>query len=535
VVTVLHNQMRYVKQTAVAALAGLALITALALIAAPARAGEVVVVDGAKAKRVQDPSVPSRAEIDLGMPVGGRGPMGHAASSAGASRESARAARAWRTARASSKRGRRAVYRALSRALRRDKISSSDYRRWRRYYVLSIRALRKLRGARRTQLRYVADSVEALALARRLGATRMPVAFLQLERNRQYWRKLPYPSAGTQVSFRGSQILFQYFPGEGLQLHPLSTFKKANHLHGFCERQEPTCDTEALRRLLDEVTALAVKRGRGFIAWEYLFHFGGGAPPWMSGMAQATGIQALARAAKLLGDPAYIETARRALGAFETLPPTGVRTTGPAGGIHYLQYSFAPRLWIFNAFLQSLIGLHDFADIAGDERASDLYREAEPEAREEVPLSDVGDWSRYSYAGNESTRDYHELLREFLQSMCSRRLGQVYCDYARRYRGYQVDPPVITYRGPEAANEDEPTTIAFSLSKLSAVELTIQRPDGRVAYSRLATFRRGTGFFTWTPKGPGQFTVSVAAKELRTGLGKKDRAGGSIEVANLPG
>ena len=48
-------------------------------------------------------------------------------------------------------------------------------------------------------------------------------------------RGRPTPRLGDQVSFRGSEILFQYFPGEGLQLHPLSTFKKANHLHGFCE------------------------------------------------------------------------------------------------------------------------------------------------------------------------------------------------------------------------------------------------------------------------------------------------------------
>ena len=524
--------MGYVGKTAVAALA------VLAVGAAPAHAGEVVIVDGDKAKRVQDPSVPARAEIELGMPVGDRGPLGFTAAgkvSAHVGRESALAARAWRTARASSKRGRKAVYRSLSRERRRKKIKRADYRRWRRYYVLSIRALRKLRGARRAQLRYVTDSVEALALARRLTPTRMPVAFLQLERNRQYWRKLPYPAAGTQVSFRGSQILFQYFPGEGLQLHPLSTFKKANHLHGFCERGEPTCDVAALRRLLDEMTALAVKRGRRFIAWEYLFDFGGGAPPWMSGMAQATGIQAYGRTAQLLDEPAYLEPARRALGAFETLPPTGVRATGPAGGIHYLQYSFAPRLWIFNAFLQSLIGLHDFADIAGEQRARELYDEAEPEAREELPLSDVGDWSRYSYAGAESSHDYHELLREFLQSMCSRRLGAVYCDYAKRYRGYQVNPPVLTYTGPESANEDEPTTISFTLSKLSAVELKIQRPDGHIAYSRLTTFRRGSGSFTWTPRGPGVYTVSLAAKELRTGLGKKDRASGGIEVANLPG
>jgi hypothetical protein len=362
----------------------------------------------------------------------------------------------------------------------------------------------------------------------------MPVAFLQLERNRQYWPRLPYPAAGDQVSFRGSEILFQYFAGEGLQLHPLSTFKKANHLHGFCERGEPTCDEEALRRILDEMTELAVKRGRGFIAWEYLFYFGGGTPPWMSGMAQATGIQALGRAATLLGEPKYMETARRALGAFETGPPSGVRTTGPRGGVHYLQYSFAPRLYIFNAFLQSLIGLHDFARITGNARALRQYRAAEPEARAEVPYSDVGDWSLYNYAGHESSPDYHELLREFLQSMCIRHLGPIYCRYARKYRGYQVDPPKVSYDGPLTATEDEPTSLRFSVSKLSVVEVTVRRPDGRVVFDRLATFRRGSGAFTWTPKGPSTFTVRVAAKELRTGMEKRGSDTAEVTVENRP-
>ena len=212
-----------------------------------------------------------------------------------------------------------------------------------------------------------------------------------------------------------------------------------------------------------------------------------------------------------------------------------MRTTGPAGGVHYLQYSFAPRLYIFNAFLQALIGLHDFGKLAGEERATELYREAEPEARKEVPLSDVGDWSRYSYAGAESTGDYHELLREFLQSMCTRRLGKLYCDYAARYRGYQVDPPELVYTGPEQAAEDDLTALRFTLSKLSAVEVKVLRQDGRVVFSRLATFRRGIGAFAWRPRGPGTFRVELAAKELRTGLGKKDRATAEIAVENAPG
>jgi D-glucuronyl C5-epimerase C-terminus len=507
-------------------------VAASALVAAPTQAAPVTVVDGDRAVRMNDPAVPSQAEVSLGMPVGGSGPIGvSAARSSASARVERRARSAWRRAQRPPRRraDRRAVHGALRRALRAERISQGQYRRWRRWYVRAIGTYRGLRGARREQLGYVIDSVEALAMSRRLGVTRMPASFVQLERNRRYWRSLPYPGAGDQVSFEGSEILYQYFPGEGLQLHPLSTFVKANHMYGDCERQAASCDPAGLRRLLDEMSALAVRRARGFIAWEYAFHFGGGAPPWISGMAQATGIQALGRAATQQSEPAYLETAREALGAFETPPPRGVRTTGPAGGVHYLQYSFAPRLYIFNAFLQSLIGLYDFNTLAPDERARSLYGEAEPEAREEIPHSDVGDWSLYSWRGAESSRDYHELLRELLASMCTRRLGAVYCDYAERYRGYQVDPPELVYTGPESGTAREPLALRFRVSKLSAVEVKVYR-GSKLVFSKLDEFRRGNGSFSFEPEAPGALTVRLGAKELRTGLGKRDSASAEIDV-----
>jgi hypothetical protein len=493
-----------------------AAVLAAALGGGPAQAAEVIEVDGDRAVRRADPVVPARSSAGLPPAPGRRGKRvtAHASLS-------------------STGPGRRAVKRAFRAALRRKKISRSAYRRWNRQYVAARRTLRRLRGARRAQLGYVVYSVERLAIHSRLSASRMPVAFLQLARNRQYWRALPYPASGDQVTFEGSEILFQYFPGRGLQLHPLSTFKKANLIHGACVREERECDPEALARLLDEMRRLAVWRSRRFIAWEYYFHFGGGAPPWISGMAEATAIQALARAADLLERPDYLDTARRALGAFEMLPPRGVRAVGPAGGIHYLQYSFAPRLWIFNAFLQSLIGLYDYSKLSGDARALELFTEAEPEAREELPLSDVGDWSRYSYAGAESSRDYHELLREFLQSMCSRRLGKGYCTYARRYRGYQTDPPVLQLKVPELTRKGDLTEIRFTVSKLSAVEVTISKGE-KVALNRIETFRRGTGSFLWRPRSRGLYTVRLGAKELRTGLGLRDRGTAEIEVEPDP-
>jgi hypothetical protein len=511
-------------------------VAAALLAAAPAQAGEVILVDGDRAVRVNDPTVPTEREVSLGMPVGGAGPVGIAAARSDRGVRAARRARsAWRRARGApppkkkkERADRRAVYKAFERAERRG-ADPAALRTWRTWYVRSLRTYKKLRRARQDQLGYVIDSVEALALSRRLGVSRMPSAFVQLERNRRYWRSLPYPGAGDQVSFKGSEILYQYFPGKGLQLHPLSTFKKANHMYGDCQSGSASCDQAGLRLLLDEMAGLAVQRSSQFIAWEYAFHFGGGSPPWISGLSQGTALQAYARAGTLLQEPRYVETGRAGLGAFEAGPPRGVRTSGPRGGVHYLEYSFAPRLYIFNGFLQALIGLHDFGKLTGEPRATALFQQAEPEARAEVPLSDIGDWSLYSYRGNESSSDYHELLREFLASMCTRRLGQLYCDYAELYRSYQVDPPELVYTGPEGAVEDEPTSIRFELSKLSAVEVKVMR-GSKVVFSKVATFRRGSGSFSFRPGAPGTLTVQLSAKELRTGLGKRDRATGQLDV-----
>ena len=142
----------------------------------------------------------------------------------------------------------------------------------------------------------------------------------------------------------------------------LGTFGKANAAYA-------AKDNDRLARLLGEALELGARRAGG-LAFEYTFQFDGGRPPWVSSLAQGTGIQALSRAASRLGDPAYADAARSALGVFRTPPPEGVRV-GTAAGAHYLQYSFAPRLRIVNGFVQSLNGLHDLAVSAQRRRRPD--------------------------------------------------------------------------------------------------------------------------------------------------------------------
>jgi hypothetical protein len=494
-------------------LAGAGVSLALAA-AAPAQAGELLVVGGGQdAQRIDDALVPDRPGANLGREPSGRLVGATAAVSA-------------------SRKARRATSRALTLAHRRGAISAASYLSYRRIVMRARAVERRLSGARGAELGNAIELVDGIALQRKLTAGRLPALMLILQRNTQYWPSQPFPSDRDHVMFRGSRLIFEYYAGEGLQLQPLVNFKQANLMHGACVKDTGVpCDRAGLRRLLRELIRTSTMRG-GFKTWEYYFEFGGGRPPWISGMAQATAIQAFARASQLLGAPSYLAHARAAFGAFLKRPPVGVRSTGPFGGTHYLQYSFAPRLYIINAFLQSLIGLYDYAEITGDAAARRLFDDGEPEAREELVANDIGDWSTYSYRGAESTREYHELVREFAASMCSRLRLEAYCETARNFLGYTTDPAELELLGPASVTKGVPTRIRFSVSKLSAVQVTVTR-DGQVAFDELGTFRRGAGYFEWTPRAVGTYRIRVAAKELRTGRSLRSSIAGAVD-STLP-
>jgi len=490
--------------------AALAAAAALLCVVPAADAGTVLRVDGSEVTRAYDPSVPSNGAADMG-----RMPAGPAPKAGSAQKK--------KNKKKGPTKGEKAVDKALKSALKRRGISRRSERSYRKTYRLARSRRDRLRGQRRKELNYVVTTLEAIALRRQLTASRMKPLFLIVQRNAQFWLRSPFPGSRGYVQFRGSQMLFEYYVGEGLQLQPLANFKKANSLHGACVK--PTagvaCNRAALAKLLDEMVATRVKRGK-FTAWEYYFDFGG-RPPWISGMATATGIQAFGRAGQLLNTSKWRKYVRAAYPAFTTRAPTGVLARGPMGGNHYLQYSFASRLYIINAFLQSIIGLYDYAEITGDPTAARLWRAAEPEARKELPANDTGDWSTYSYRGRESTREYYDLLLEFTAGMCHRLKIEQYCTTTKNFRKYIAKPATLTFAGPATATKGQETQIRFNVDKLSAVQIVITHENGKTSLNKTATFRRGAGSFTWKPGATGTYTVTLSAKELRTGKGLRTR------------
>ena len=491
-------------------------LAAALLACSPALASPVTVYDGGEARTVDDPYLPEPTPLD------------GAVSCRQATSDKRQAT--VQAAKGPTVRG------AVRSAYLADAITKEEHDRYRRLYLDARSARKRLRGARRAELHSVIATLERIAARKSLTASRMPALFLQLERNTQWWsgrasasmaraaqvpNGAPCPGTGGgggggsgRVSFAGSQLVFQHYGGQGLQIQPLANFGKANALYNACaspEGDEP-CRRERLTQLIDELLAVRSRRGE-FTTWEYFFEFGGGKPPWTSGLSQGTAIQALARSAVLLARPDYMEAARDAVGAFDTRPPVGVRVPAD-GGNHYLIYSFNPRLRVLNGFLQAVIGLHDYAQLSGDLRALELFQAGDRAARAAVPRFDTGAWSLYNERGRESTLSYHRLVRDFLRRLCERTKAGEYCSADERFTRYLGERTELEILGPARTRQGRATPIRFRISKASCVWLLVKRA-GKVAYGRRVLLGYGGRTLTWTPKKPGRYQLRIEAIDFR--------------------
>jgi hypothetical protein len=241
----------------------------------------------------------------------------------------------------------------------------------------------------------------------------------------------------------------------------------------------------------------------------------------MSGMAQATAIQALSRGSRVLRKPRFRRLALRALGAFETPPPAGVAVPAD-GGTRYVMYSFAPTLRILNGELQAINGLRDAAVLGRSLRATRLVRAGDVAARAALGGFDTGAWSLYSAAGAESTLSYHQLTTRFLEQLCQSTGRIAYCDAGRRFARYEREPPRIDIAPLHGLWARRATPLRFTLSKGSQVQVRVYGPHGTVL-ARDLPLSRGGHDFTWTPPSRGRFRLHVQARGPEGRLGTSDR------------
>ncbi|MGO9820118.1 MAG: D-glucuronyl C5-epimerase family protein [Solirubrobacteraceae bacterium] len=414
------------------------------------------------------------------------------------------------------------LFSALARLQKTGALSPPAEQQYSRDYSHALTVEKHLKGARQAQLDSVTETIHQIAVSGQLTPSRLPALFATLAANVQWWTTGPLLASGQRVEFAGSQLVWEYYPGQGIQLQVLGSFGKANGLF-----TAGPANYKAMEQLLAELIPLAAQRGGG-LTWEYYFNFDGGKPPWTSAMSQATGLEALSRAYQATGNPYYLTVAGEALPVFTVGPPAGVGVK-TALGTRFLQYTFAPHVWIINAFLQTLIGLQAYARVSGNPEAQKLFNAGNAEATAEVPSFDTGAWSLYQ-PGVEDDLSYHELVTGFLQQLCTSTGAPVYCTTAQRFQSYLKIPPVLkqlTFKG----RAQEPVTLSFQLSKISHVGVVLAQ-GATTKFETSATLPYGLDHFTVPAlKHAGTYNVTLAATDL---AGNFARIAGTLAVSPGP-
>lgn len=420
---------------------------------------------------------------------------------------------------------------ALSRLLQSGAIDQAAYESDLATYVQARKSLKRLSGTRRLELGDVLGNLEAIAAKGLLAPSRLPALFLTLQRNREWWTTRSLLFSGQRVAFPPSRLVWEYYPGQGIEIQWLASFGAAN---GYYLSHQTT----ALTELLDEAISLATQRAGG-IAWEYMFAFDGGSPPWTSGLSQGTALQALARAWSRTHEAQYLTAAQQALEIFKVGPSIGVRIPTTMGA-HYLEYTYAPSERIVNGFIQALVGLYEYTKLTGDPVGQELFTAGDAQARAELPRFDTGAWSMYDQH-SESNLNYHELLLEFLQHLCEKTkhgepltptAGQipgdeVYCTTAQHFNEDLTTPPAVQLLT-STLHAHERAGVQMRLSKISTVTMTISRA-GRTVWTNRATVEGGTPRLLWvTPSRPGTYDVTLRATDL---AGNEEVATGAIVLA----
>lgn len=412
----------------------------------------------------------------------------------------------------------------LARLAKRKLLTGSQHRQYLHEFNAALADEKHLTGTRLAELTAVTETLHEIAAAGQLTVSRLPSLFLTLERNVQWWSQGPLLTADERVQFSGSQIVWEYYPGEGIQLQPLATFGEADAMYTAGPASYP-----ALLSLLGQMLPLAVAQDGG-ITWDYYFPFDGGAPPWTSAMTDGTALVALSRAYLATHDNDYLVDGADILPVLRDTSPKGL-SVPTALGVRFLQYSFTPGTDIINAFLQTLVGLYTFAHVSNNQLALKLFTEGNAEAEAEVPSYNTGAWSLYQ-PGIEDTLSYHELVTGFLAELCTFTAAPVYCQTATDFQNDLTTPPVLS-QTTQTAPAKQAFRLSFALSKVSRVGLVIlgqgQSNQGQTVFQTSASFGYGTNSIAVSALPAGSYAVRMSATDLAGNIG---RITGTLQVGS---
>jgi hypothetical protein len=380
--------------------------------------------------------------------------------------------------------GEREALAAVGHAVKSGRLSRADASAGRREIARAVHLVRVLPPGRRVHVEVALEQIGALG--KKLTAPRAKALFGQLAANDDYFARHGAPRGGTDIT-DADGVVYRYFAGRCFEFHPLADIAALN-------ARVAAKDVDGAKRLAAALIDRAVSRGGGGVAWEYYFRYGGGRPPWVSGMAQAVAAQAFARAAALVSDESAA-LSDEAMRAYRVVPRL---TTSVAAGPWIRLYSFS-RNPVLNAQLQSILSLQSYAAATGDGAAATLASQLEQAAAATLSRFDTGYWSDYSLAGNPSPLSYQKFVIRLLRRLApdDPRFAQA----ADRFTAYLRQPPAF-----KVANTSS-TVLRFWLSKPARV--TAATTAGRTFRVNLDA---GWHTFRWRePKRTGFYRAGVTA------------------------
>jgi hypothetical protein len=389
------------------------------------------------------------------------------------------------------------VRRGVTHALKQGWLKPNAAQRYRSDVSVAVKDLRALPPLRADVI--AVQLSELTTLWDSYTSPRALALFTQLEQNLAYLETHRIPSGTVDVSDQDG-VVYRWFPGKGLEFHPLAAFSALNNLAA-------AKNADDTRTLADALVARGIPHGQRLV-WEYAFPFSGGRPPWTSGMAQAVAAQALSRAAALLQDDDLLAAAGR---AYASVPP--LLLTLPSGPWIRL-YDF-DREVVLNSQLQTILSLLEYAKTSNTPAPAALAQRLDTTAQALLPRFDTGDWSLYELGGGYAPRDYQLYVTTLLAKLAAVTQEPTWTAAAQRFHAYYYDPPQVTQATPPAAIYPQPrdgyldtASIQLTLSQRASLAMAV---GGQVKTYKLG---RGSHVLTWKPPltlAPGTYPVQVSA------------------------
>jgi hypothetical protein len=156
-------------------------------------------------------------------------------------------------------------------------------------------------------------------------------------------------------------------------------------------------------------------------------------------------ISVLTRAYRLTSEPAFLDTARRALRPFELDIRDGGVCSSP-GGVFFEEVAVYPAAHILNGYILALFGLYDYVALTSSPVVAALIEGSLRTLHELIDDYDAGYWSYYDLRFKHLAPPFYHALHVTLLEALARLSGCEHCQLlAFKWDGYRLSPRLLRH------------------------------------------------------------------------------------------